>query len=112
MARLLVLHGPNLNLLGQREPEIYGHARLADIDDDLAARALAAGHSLESFQSNAEHELVNRVRGYEYAGYERTIDSHIKNLRRKIEAVSPDAERIASVYGVGYRIESIRSALP
>lgn len=43
---------------------------------------------------------------------DRAVDSHIKNLRRKIEAVSPDAERIASVYGVGYRIESIRSALP
>ncbi|MBP8271599.1 MAG: response regulator [Sphaerotilus sp.] len=43
---------------------------------------------------------------------DRAVDSHIKNLRRKIEVVSPDAERIASVYGVGYRIESIRSALP
>jgi 3-dehydroquinate dehydratase-2 len=61
MARVLVLHGPNLNLLGQREPEIYGRARLADIDDDLAARALSAGHSLESFQSNAEHALVERI---------------------------------------------------
>ncbi|MCC7247500.1 MAG: type II 3-dehydroquinate dehydratase [Lysobacter sp.] len=61
MARLLVLHGPNLNLLGQREPEIYGHATLADIDADLAARAMAAGHELESFQSNAEHALVERI---------------------------------------------------
>ncbi len=61
MARLLVLHGPNLNLLGQREPEIYGHATLADIDADLAARAMAAGHELDSFQSNAEHALVERI---------------------------------------------------
>lgn len=61
MARLLVLHGPNLNLLGQREPAIYGHATLADIDADLAARAMAAGHALESFQSNAEHALVERI---------------------------------------------------
>ncbi|MBP6750833.1 MAG: type II 3-dehydroquinate dehydratase [Xanthomonadaceae bacterium] len=61
MARLLVLHGPNLNLLGQREPEIYGHATLADIDADLAARAMTAGHELESFQSNAEHALVERI---------------------------------------------------
>jgi 3-dehydroquinate dehydratase II len=61
MARILVLHGPNLNLLGQREPEIYGHATLADIDSDLAARALAAGHALTSFQSNAEHLLVERI---------------------------------------------------
>jgi 3-dehydroquinate dehydratase II len=61
MARVLVLHGPNLNMLGQREPEIYGHATLADIDADLAARAMAAGHELESFQSNAEHALVERI---------------------------------------------------
>ena len=61
MARLLVLHGPNLNLLGTREPEIYGHATLADINADLAERAAAAGHQLESFQSNAEHALVDRI---------------------------------------------------
>ncbi len=61
MAKLLVLHGPNLNLLGNREPDIYGHATLADIDADLKARALAEGHELESFQSNAEHALVDRV---------------------------------------------------
>jgi 3-dehydroquinate dehydratase-2 len=61
MARILVLHGPNLNMLGRREPEIYGHATLADIDSDLAARAMAAGHELEAFQSNAEHALVDRI---------------------------------------------------
>ena len=61
MAQLLVLHGPNLNLLGTREPEVYGRATLADIDADLAARAAAAGHRLESLQSNAEHVLVERV---------------------------------------------------
>lgn len=61
MARLLVLHGPNLNLLGAREPQIYGHATLAVIDSDLAERAAAAGHALESFQSNAEHALVERI---------------------------------------------------
>ena len=61
MARLLVLHGPNLNLLGTREPEVYGRATLADIDADLAARAQAAGHRLESLQSNAEHVLVDRI---------------------------------------------------
>ncbi|KAF1712632.1 type II 3-dehydroquinate dehydratase [Pseudoxanthomonas kalamensis DSM 18571] len=61
MAKLLVLHGPNLNLLGTREPDIYGHATLEDIDADLKARAMAKGHELESFQSNAEHELVARV---------------------------------------------------
>ena len=61
MARLLVLHGPNLNLLGTREPGIYGHTELAVIDADLAERAAAAGHTLESFQSNAEHALVDRI---------------------------------------------------
>ncbi|WP_368564174.1 type II 3-dehydroquinate dehydratase [Pseudoxanthomonas sp. UTMC 1351] len=61
MAKLLVLHGPNLNLLGSREPGIYGHATLADINAQLAAQAAAAGHELTSFQSNAEHALVDRV---------------------------------------------------
>ncbi|QQP95583.1 type II 3-dehydroquinate dehydratase [Lysobacter enzymogenes] len=61
MAKLLVLHGPNLNLLGTREPEVYGRTTLADIDAGLAARASEAGHALESLQSNAEHVLVERV---------------------------------------------------
>ncbi len=61
MAKLLVLHGPNLNLLGTREPEVYGHTTLADIDQALVAQAAAAGHALESLQSNAEHVLVDRV---------------------------------------------------
>ena len=61
MAKLLVLHGPNLNLLGTREPEIYGRATLASIDARLAARAQAAGHVLECLQSNAEHVLIERV---------------------------------------------------
>ena len=61
MAKLLVLHGPNLNLLGTREPEVYGHTTLADIDQALAAQASAAGHAVESLQSNAEHVLVDRV---------------------------------------------------
>jgi 3-dehydroquinate dehydratase-2 len=61
MATLLVLHGPNLNLLGSREPGVYGHATLAEIDAALQDAAQAAGHRLTSFQSNAEHELVERV---------------------------------------------------
>lgn len=61
MATLLLLHGPNLNLLGSREPEVYGHVTLTDIDADLSARAQAAGHELHAFQSNAEHALVERI---------------------------------------------------
>lgn len=61
MAKLLVLHGPNLNLLGTREPEVYGRTTLAEIDADLAARAQAAGHALESLQSNSELALIERV---------------------------------------------------
>ncbi|MEV8521515.1 type II 3-dehydroquinate dehydratase [Dyella marensis] len=61
MAKILVLHGPNLNLLGAREPEIYGHTTLADINAALAARAREAGHELAWYQSNAEHELIGRI---------------------------------------------------
>lgn len=61
MAKLLVLHGPNLNLLGSREPVVYGHDTLAAIDARLAGQAQAAGHQLASFQSNAEHALIERV---------------------------------------------------
>ncbi len=61
VAKILILHGPNLNLLGEREPEIYGHTTLADIDAALGAQAAAAGHTLTSFQSNAEHALIERV---------------------------------------------------
>jgi 3-dehydroquinate dehydratase-2 len=61
LARILVLHGPNLNLLGSREPEVYGHATLPEIDGDLAERARQAGHALESFQSNAEDALIDRI---------------------------------------------------
>ena len=61
MAKLLVLHGPNLNLLGTREPEVYGRTTLAQIDAGLGERAQAAGHALDSLQSNAEHVLVDRI---------------------------------------------------
>ncbi len=61
MAKLLLLHGPNLNLLGSREPAVYGQATLAQIDAALVAQAQDAGHEVESLQSNAEHVLVDRV---------------------------------------------------
>ncbi len=61
MAKFLVLHGPNLNLLGTREPEHYGANTLADIENRLQSLATNDGHTLESFQSNAEHDLVDKV---------------------------------------------------
>ncbi len=59
--RVLVLHGPNLNLLGEREPHIYGHTTLADIDAELVARGRAAGVEVISLQSNHEGVLIDRV---------------------------------------------------
>jgi len=61
MATILVLNGPNLNLLGTREPVHYGQDTLDDIQERLQAQATAAGHQLDFRQSNAEHELVDWV---------------------------------------------------
>ena len=61
MARILLLHGPNLNLLGTREPGIYGATTLAQINADLGMDAQMAGHSLDCLQSNHEGALVDRI---------------------------------------------------
>lgn len=61
MARLLLLNGPNLNLLGQREPHLYGSATLADIEAAATQAAQAAGHQLDAFQTNSEAALVDRI---------------------------------------------------
>ncbi|MEZ5524511.1 MAG: type II 3-dehydroquinate dehydratase [Pseudomonadales bacterium] len=61
MATILVLNGPNLNLLGTREPEIYGATTLDDINQQLSKQALEAGHHLLTLQSNAEYELIDRI---------------------------------------------------
>lgn len=61
MARILLLNGPNLNLLGTREPGIYGAVTLAEIEQNLIQAAFTLGHKLEAFQSNSEAELVERV---------------------------------------------------
>ena len=70
MARILVLNGPNLNLLGTREPEIYGSDTLADVLNRLAKLAAGRGSSVVGFQSNAEHELIERVQGAPKAGFD------------------------------------------
>jgi 3-dehydroquinate dehydratase-2 len=67
MATILVLHGPNLNLLGRREPEVYGSTGLAEINQALQQQAQNSGHHLLVMQSNAEYELVERVQD---AGHE------------------------------------------
>lgn len=75
---ILVINGANLNLLGKREPQIYGYQTLADIEVDLAQRALAHGLQLTFFQSNAEYELIHKI---QYHGL-LTLDE-----REKIDAV-------------------------
>ncbi|MDP9064946.1 MAG: type II 3-dehydroquinate dehydratase [Pseudomonadota bacterium] len=61
MARILLLNGPNLNLLGTREPHVYGSATLASIEQSLNRLAAQRGHEIVAAQSNAEHELIARV---------------------------------------------------
>jgi len=68
MASILVLHGPNLNLLGTREPEIYGHTTLDDINQRLTGLCLEQGHHLLALQSNAEYELIERIHDARHEG--------------------------------------------
>ena len=75
MAKLLVLNGPNLNLLGHREPAHYGSQTLDDINSTLEQYALQAGHQLECFQSNAEYQLIDAI----HEAYQNKIDFIIIN---------------------------------
>lgn len=68
MARVLLLNGPNLNLLGTREPALYGKDTLEAIEKRAAEVARECGHELVAFQSNAEHELIERIQGAPAAG--------------------------------------------
>ena len=69
MHKILVLHGPNLNLLGQREPEVYGHQTLADIDRELTALAAELGVSLTTCQSNHEGVLIDQLHAAAAGGF-------------------------------------------
>ena len=68
MATILVLHGPNLNMLGEREPEVYGTTTLADINQGLEQLARDHQHHLLAMQSNAEYELVERIQEARHEG--------------------------------------------
>jgi 3-dehydroquinate dehydratase-2 len=68
MATILVLHGPNLNLLGEREPGIYGSTTLVDINQQLEQLARDRGHHLLCMQSNAEYELLERIQDARHEG--------------------------------------------
>jgi 3-dehydroquinate dehydratase-2 len=70
MAKILVLNGPNLNLLGTREPEVYGLATLADVEASLARLGRELGHSIACFQTNGEHAMVDRVQQAKGEGVE------------------------------------------
>ena len=59
--KILVIHGPNLNLLGTREPEVYGSVTMDEIDQGLKTKASSNDIDLETFQSNAEHEIVSKL---------------------------------------------------
>jgi 3-dehydroquinate dehydratase II len=61
MANILLINGPNLNLLGSRERDVYGNTRLAEVESRLRELATETGHALNAYQSNAEHEIVDRI---------------------------------------------------
>ena len=63
MANILVIHGPNLNLLGTREPTIYGSTSLDELNQNLQQICLNDGHQFQTIQSNAEHEIVDAIQG-------------------------------------------------
>ena len=68
MSQLLLINGPNLNMLGTREPDVYGDTSLSAIEAQLGTRASDMGHQLDCFQSNAEHEIVDKIQAAAKSG--------------------------------------------
>ena len=89
MARILLLNGPNLNLLGTREPDIYGTVTLQQVQATLAGKARARGHEVLSAQSNAEHELVGRVQSARADGVMKATSAAARRRTRIIERAPP-----------------------
>jgi 3-dehydroquinate dehydratase II len=98
MATLLVLHGPNLNRLGSREPGTYGNATLADINQRLHEQATRAGHHLLSLQSNAEYELIERIHEARDEGIDFLIFNPAAFTHTSIRPPGRSAGRNHSVY--------------
>ncbi|MCA1998921.1 MAG: type II 3-dehydroquinate dehydratase [Hyphomicrobiales bacterium] len=109
-ARILVLHGPNLNLLGRREPEIYGRATLADIHAAMEARARARGVQIESFQSNSEGELIDRIQAAASEGIEFIIINPGAYSHTSIAI--PDALRAVAIPYIEVHISNIHAREP
>jgi 3-dehydroquinate dehydratase II len=109
-ARILVLHGPNLNLLGRREPEIYGRGTLADIHVSMEARARARGVQIESFQSNSEGELIDRIQAAGTEGIELIIINPGAYSHTSIAI--PDALRGVAIPYIEVHISNIHAREP
>lgn len=106
-ARILVLHGPNLNLLGRREPEIYGRTTLADIHQTMEAKALARGVQIESYQSNSEGEMIDRIQAAAVEGIEVIIINPGAYSHTSIAI--PDALRAVAIPYVEVHISNIHA---
>jgi 3-dehydroquinate dehydratase II len=109
-ARILVLHGPNLNLLGRREPEIYGQTNLADIHETMEARARARGVQIESYQSNSEGELIDRIQSAAAEGIEFIVINPGAYSHTSIAI--PDALRAVAIPYVEVHISNIYAREP